>query len=742
MPTYKAECPQSTIQYVSVSINSYDAEEVLILSFDPKLAPTSMAMFENLLNRIQGFNFTNISSHILSTNRVDVAQNIFDYLIVKNLITNADISSIGSLMQLVNKHRAERNITRNGITLSQKEVLLSVSDTYVDDIIENTNNSDHTSTLLRAAFSSYFRQAKNDLVEYINSNLIDPTVIGSVEGLWKICSGNANLENTFSRLKAIIPSLTVQRDILLADCSKKLLIKYKETPVEDLFLLVAGLCLYRGPAQRLSPLSDVKMVLTKCLSNDDAPDIPVLFAEVDFLDVIRFAFIELGFYHDGVKSDEIKRIQQKFNSSIIAQYLVTLEEAVSKEQLDNKNLLYQALKENSLEKVQNCFEGKSAQEQPDINQYFHNSLTPIIMAIAFCSDPILEYLVAQNADVEKSTYSSGVDEDKYYYLTRNGTGLKPRTFGPVTPLMEVIRVGSLSKLLILLANSVNVLTTYHRVKPAPSHEQQRNACVELQPIIGLALEEIEAEQSSEKSNERKKLFAQLIRHGAGYAINFYQYPEIINNSFIIGGTYLGKEKITPITNASQFIAQADVQDYPHWQKIINNMITTHYDRSIGNEAIRTQLMAIKAHVDATLNNKQSPRIYVGSPHTAAGDAHLALIRRVEYNLNDHSRVVFSPFASAIASKEYAKALRCACTSPDAKAFELIKILLEYKIPLNIKINEQAGADKLTALHHCAKKHNHVVYDYLVSMGADDSLTDIHGKKASYYMNNNSHALQH
>ncbi len=119
-------------------------------------------------------------------------------------------------------------------------------------------------------------------------------------------------------------------------------------------------------------------------------------------------------------------------------------------------------------------------------------------------------------------------------------------------------------------------------------------------------------------------------------------------------------------------------------------------------------------------------------HTAKEQAHQQLCQRINPILQTEKQA-FKPFSDAINNMQYSKALRIACTSTDAKAFALIKILLSYKKILQIDINEAAGTQKLAAIHYAAKKGNAELYHHLKEQGANADKLDGDNKSAKDYL---------
>lgn len=107
-----------------------------------------------------------------------------------------------------------------------------------------------------------------------------------------------------------------------------------------------------------------------------------------------------------------------------------------------------------------------------------------------------------------------------------------------------------------------------------------------------------------------------------------------------------------------------------------------------------------------------------SKKLAKEEKHAELMRRLEGFRNPNNELFFQ----SLEKKNYAQALRRACNSSDESAV-LVKILLEYTVPLKIKIDEQAGEKQYSALHYAAFKGNRALYNLLVSHHANEVLLD-------------------
>jgi hypothetical protein len=117
-------------------------------------------------------------------------------------------------------------------------------------------------------------------------------------------------------------------------------------------------------------------------------------------------------------------------------------------------------------------------------------------------------------------------------------------------------------------------------------------------------------------------------------------------------------------------------------------------------------------------------------------SHDSFLKQSATIITAEEREKFKYFFEAINANSYSQALRTACTSTHPKAFELVKLLMLHAVDFKINIDEQAGDKHYSALHHAASKHNQLIYDYLLHLGAVQSL-DIDGKTPEQLFMNQS-----
>ncbi len=137
----------------------------------------------------------------------------------------------------------------------------------------------------------------------------------------------------------------------------------------------------------------------------------------------------------------------------------------------------------------------------------------------------------------------------------------------------------------------------------------------------------------------------------------------------------------------------------------------------------------KKYTRLTITSTPSKRVQ--SPVTVTGDAHERLMERLKKIDPEHK---MKPFWDSINNRYYSQALRRICTvQTHALAVSTAKVLLHFKEPLAIQINEQVGVEKKAAIHHAAKIGNCDLILLLLQSGADATLADASGTTADIYL---------
>jgi hypothetical protein len=93
---------------------------------------------------------------------------------------------------------------------------------------------------------------------------------------------------------------------------------------------------------------------------------------------------------------------------------------------------------------------------------------------------------------------------------------------------------------------------------------------------------------------------------------------------------------------------------------------------------------------------------------------------------------FAPFLQSIQKQAYSQALRrlCASTCDASKVCACAIALFDSPLAALVKVNEAAGEKGYAAAHHAARKGNKLLYDLLLSKGADPHAKDNAGKEAA------------
>ena len=212
---------------------------------------------------------------------------------------------------------------------------------------------------------------------------------------------------------------------------------------------------------------------------------------------------------------------------------------------------------------------------------------------------------------------------------------------------------------------------------------------------------------------------------------------------------LKKLKLVYVTSLLYCGAKIDLQDHLGNRAfdLIGLLQNSGVKDSLRYICKKLGLLTVSSTGELTLPTKSNyakplaSRNHVGSPVTAAGDAHTLLLQKLNVALeNDANRSELTPIEQSIKDHHYAQALRRACTVVNIKrVFLLVEILLEFKDKLNININEQNGPKKFAAIHHAATKAaisgDHSLYDLLVKNGANKNLQDADKITASQHLSN-------
>lgn len=465
----------------------------------------------------------------------------------KSFISDNDRPKFGTLLQEVDKILKQRSMLDYSAEKSQKELLFSVADVYIDDIINNCKNLETAIKLLRSAlYGSYLFIAK-DIESFIARENIDMSVVDSIHTLWKICHGQANMETTYLRMGKAIPVLKLQKIIICERIIEKMRDKIAELDDEDQLYILLGLLLFKVEGQTILPLSDTKKIIIDYLKRDE----PSTYADQmmeqavwgpGVLQLTTQAFGIMGILSQKMPDiARIKQLQKKFNSPLLARYLVQLNQAEIKRQEDSRNHLLQSLAERDESKVKIALDKKA-----DVNQYFNCGRTPLILAVQECGSNIVELVLRYKPDVNKFNL----------YQIFN-------------PLFSAIRKQKPRAAELLLAAGADVFapcgTLFVKAAVFPYTSQSQIASP-----MAVGLDTFK----TEKTKESKDIFNTLLRYGAGIGFRFTDaYPEL-HGAVIVGGFCPVDTNVSPILTADQFKARVAVKDYLHWQKIFQQILVS------------------------------------------------------------------------------------------------------------------------------------------------------------------------
>jgi ankyrin repeat protein len=406
--------------------------------------------------------------------------------------------------------------------------------------------------------------------------------------------------------------------------------------------------------------------------------------------------------NDGADFNRIKDIQSHFpGSPVLANIYKRLEDIWLKPKTPVTKSKQDELQELILAKDQDAVKNFIAQNQDIsawINLYCANGHTVFISATLSSSVEVMQMLLNAGASVNIPNMQMGF-----------------------LPISAAINNGNYDKLKLLLENNADVLTTCGPRKLSPDRVYLYK--FEAATPLTLALDNYR-ENPSENNAKIVKL---LLQYGAGTGHKFeFIFLEILQGEVAIGATLPQNCDVPMVTSIRDFVLKTRERDYPHWHKIFKNLLTNPI---LANNRRLQQLVAQVCEESQPL--VRSTMFWViqiaHRSHQKLGFSavHIAKERHAD----------FKTFFDAISNRNYGKALRCACTSKDPVALELVELILEYKDKLTFDINETAGADKVNALHIAAGKGNKLAYDLLIANGADDSIKAGNGLTASEILEN-------
>ena len=125
--------------------------------------------------------------------------------------------------------------------------------------------------------------------------------------------------------------------------------------------------------------------------------------------------------------------------------------------------------------------------------------------------------------------------------------------------------------------------------------------------------------------------------------------------------------------------------------------------------------------------KENTRIIplrMSSPIHSAGDSHRTLVGKLMLIIGDDRE--FDEALELLNNRQYYHALCKLCSVTNDKTLSLVSTMLELKDMFRIDINKRQGIFKETCLLIAAKANNASTYNFLVGLGADETIKDVHG----------------
>lgn len=713
---------------IQINVSAYK-EGNIILNFQTSILPKLNNIYSQL-KEIDISAFSKLGSTIFCRNFANIRP-IIEKLKSFGLIPETAMPEIGSFLQFTDKILAERNKLTYEVEPIQKEVLNSLYEPWLDDILEKCQDYVTAIKLVRSCF---FCAPLNiiELKKFLNEKTINETVLESMQGLWRICNGEANMESTFIRMSANhLPTLQAQRIEIYTNCLKKLNEKFPNLDDLQKLYMVLGLHLYIHHSQKYPPLNNTNMVIDGALTETNATMSHRTSIIFSFLSLthINSALLDAGILGN---LERMKALQKRTDSIYLKNLILQMQ---SQQQ---KNIFLQALETNDLEKVDFALASRA-----DVEQYFPCSRTPLIFAIQQCSEEMVKLILEYKPDLHR-----------------------PNMTNIYTPIATAISLAKLNIVKLLLDAGVNIFKycEYNVQEPPPY--------IDSPPMFskGIGLNPFMHALNEYKKNrepERLEILRLLLQNGAGigshfeYILQEYPYPEIVGSLkqiVILGGSCPSIQNVDFIQSSTEFIEKIDQKDYPKWEKILIQVLDSNFfikngrvynqiavtlnyikqvktnsfnpnnnNINIKTENNTTQLIRPPSQTltpkDVNTNNNNTIRItstQINSPIHAARVAHDNLLDDIEPIINTHPES-FKPFHDSIMARNYTQALRRACTSKHPSAFDLIKTLCAYKNKLNFDINEPNREQKYTALHYAALNQNPEIYDYLISIGANPNV---------------------
>lgn len=709
MPLYSIKLPQSKLMHITAKFTAYGAG-IFELRFRPNIPIGEQNRFFMQLRHVFAPNFRWVADSFIVEDVAKLRPAI-EFLVQNNYLHDNDRPNVSALLKEIDTTLEQRKNLSFSNTSAQKDLLIATAEIYIDDIIEQSASYDVAIVLLRLGFWHRTFTLTQGVLELINKHKINREILDSIHALWKFCQGEANLESTHARhSENKIPHIQAQRITLFDTCIAKLKAKFSNLDDENNLYMIIGMVLFLHPDQLLSPLEDTQKVIALALSQ---PNLPPTY-QIVFQPNITALICGQGFRHMGLLPPEgenkkrIEALQRKFNSLLLKTFLETFERTI---RFQEENLLWKGLKANSVDQVRLALSNGG-----DVNQYFPNGTTPLIMAAQQCDNEMLRTILFFKPEVNK--------------LNQLGY------FSALNPTMQRQNYEGTQ----ILLDAGATLFQHCGIREA------KQAVFSALPQFERALPFFVAWEYyvRNKNPVSLSIVKLILERGGAICLHLLgsEYEEVLNDSVVmLGGKLPPNSKANPICTAEQFLQRVNPSEYPRWLAIFDDFLRSPLPPL--NLQATAEISRIKAHLHLKELKQSEPSASVppsisitnqlskDSPIALTGNAHEDLLRRIK-PVVDSKPDVLGSFLKAVQECDYVKALRCACTCLHPQALVVLKTLLEYKDKLNIKIDEKTGPNEQAAIHYAALKGNTAAFDALVAAGADPELEDKKEISASSY----------
>ncbi len=381
---------------------------------------------------------------------------VMDLLKKIGLVTVEDFPQVGLVNQAVDKLIDQRNKLTLSQTATQAETNNFVADPYVSDILEHCHDFTMATSLLCCSFSQQLDKQK--IATYLKHNNLKLDLVDSIEALWKMCHGQANLESTAMRMNNQIPTLLPQRINIAAFFKAELLKKFNALSDPDKFCMILSVNMFTPKNQKLLPLIDAKKIIIDALSDGPmANQVRPFFQGGWGLNGIGImaerVFGEIKIMtNTGHDLGRMRALQIHFKSNIIAETLHRLEKLAPPPEMTQDNEITKSIQTNDFTAVDRLlvFDRKWLVRYIDNAEFSGN--TALIIALKYAS-----YLMTL-----KILREGGVMRGKPNPSKANISDVDlinmPTKHGAFTPVYVAIKSGSLVKLKLLLDHGCEVFS--------------------------------------------------------------------------------------------------------------------------------------------------------------------------------------------------------------------------------------------------------------------------------------------